>query len=375
MRVTFFGNFGTPSTGNESDLPNTGNESNLLSAFEYLHARYPDCEFLCVTEHPAMVTAPEHIKGIAVHTRKRWLWNSTGGPIKRLALTFAAVGEEIGQYVRAFQTLRGSRLFIVPGTGLLTDGYGNSAGGISPYSLFKWSAMARAAGCRIVFLSVGAGPINTRAGRLLVKASLRLANYRSFRDEASLRCIVDSGFRSNGDRVRPDLAFGLPPTVIPASQRTGGNVVGLGLMEHSVNYGTNPEPESHSNYLTSLATFAHWLLEQDYTIRLILGDKDTHVIDEFLAVLGAHDKTRVIYEPTGTVPKVMAELAACDLVVATRFHNTVLALLLDNPTISISFHNKCTALMEGMELSDYCIDIRELDSATLIEKFQKLQRN
>jgi polysaccharide pyruvyl transferase WcaK-like protein len=88
--------------------------------------------------------------------------------------------EELRQYVRAFRILDGTDMLIVPGTGLLTDAYGLSSWG--PYNMFKWSLLAKVRGCRLLFVSVGAGPIDTALGRALVKSALSLADYRSYRD-------------------------------------------------------------------------------------------------------------------------------------------------------------------------------------------------
>jgi polysaccharide pyruvyl transferase WcaK-like protein len=63
------------------------------------------------------------------------------------------------------------------------------------------------------------------------------------------------------------------------------------------------------------------------------------------------------------------------VVVATRFHNVLLALLLNKPAISISFHQKCDSLMSAMGLSEYCQDIKHLGSERLIEQFCELQKN
>jgi polysaccharide pyruvyl transferase WcaK-like protein len=43
--------------------------------------------------------------------------------------------------------------------------------------------------------------------------------------------------------------------------------------------------------------------------------------------------------------------------------------------ISISFHQKCDSLMSMMGLSDYCQDIKQLESDKLIEQFIGLQSN
>ena len=114
-----------------------------------------------------------------------------------------------------------------------------------------------------------------------------------------------------------------------------------------------------------------WLLQHDYDVRLLLGDEDTEVIGEFRACLqarlGAYDTTRVIDEPMSSVDEILSQIAATEVVVATRFHNVLLALLLNKPVMAISFHHKCASLMRQVGLSSYCQDIHELSAEKLID--------
>ena len=71
----------------------------------------------------------------------------------------------------------------------------------------------------------------------------------------------------------------------------------------------------------------------------------------------------------------LAQLAETDAVVATRFHNVLLALALNKPVTSISFHQKCTSLMQYMGLQEYCQDIHQLNAEKLIEQFCQLEKN
>ena len=68
--------------------------------------------------------------------------------------------------------------------------------------------------------------------------------------------------------------------------------------------------------------------EHDYDIRLLLGDGDRIVIDKFRSVLhaltGSCDEDRIIEQPMASVQDLLAELAATDVIVATRFHNVLL---------------------------------------------------
>jgi polysaccharide pyruvyl transferase WcaK-like protein len=87
------------------------------------------------------------------------------------------------------------------------------------------------------------------------------------------------------------------------------------------------------------------------------------------------DDTHILDAPATSAEQLVAQLAGTDIVVATRFHNVLLALLLNKPVISISFHHKCASLMEEMGLSAYCHDINHMDAGRLIEQFQDLERN
>ena len=66
--------------------------------------------------------------------------------------------------------------------------------------------------------SVGAGPIKSVAGRALVKATLSLADARSYRDDASRDYLRGIGFQVKRDPVYPDLVFGLPEAMLSHSR-------------------------------------------------------------------------------------------------------------------------------------------------------------
>ena len=56
--------------------------------------------------------------------------------------------------------------------------------------------------------------------------------------------------------------------------------------------------------------------------------------------------------------------------------HVLMALLLDEPVIAISFHHKCALLRTEMESSDdSCHDINQMDAGRLIERFQELEKS
>lgn len=370
-RIYFFGHFGSP---------NFGNEITFQAALCHARRRFPNAEFACVCTNPKVLAAAQKIESFPISRDFGGARKHRVGLARWLRKIFVGVPREMFRWFEAFWTLRGVDMLIVPGTGLLTDAYGLQGWG--PYNLFKWSLMARVHRCKIFFLSVGAGPLYSALGRYFVKSALFMADFRSFRDDASMNCLKQSGFQTNGDRIYPDLVFGLPETVIPCDEKRGRRrVVGLGLMVYAGKYSVaRPSDTIYRQYLDALVSFAKWLLEHDYDIRLLLGEAtDSNVIEEFKSLLkttvGAYDEERVIDQPAHSVEQLLPQIAATDIVVATRFHNVLLSLLLDKPVLAISFHHKCDSLMAQMGLAKYCHDINHMSAAGLIGQFLDLEKN
>jgi polysaccharide pyruvyl transferase WcaK-like protein len=152
-------------------------------------------------------------------------------------------------------------------------------------------------------------------------------------------------------------------------------------MTYAGKYGAaSPRIEVHRTYLENLVVFARWLLNQENDVRLLIGDVwDTRTIREFRGVLREQlsegDDAHILDEPVASVEELLSQIAETDVVVATRFHNVLLALLCNKPVISISFHDKCASLMSAMGLREYCVDIDTLTADALIEKFCDLKTN
>lgn len=371
MRISLFGHFGSM---------NSGNEATLFAVASRLRVVFPDSALYCICTNTQNVTAALGIEAVPHTLRSARIWDRQLRLGKRLRTAFLGLSEELREYIRASKVLKGTDVFIVPGTGLLTDAWGLSGWG--PYGLAKWTLMARLRGCRVMFVSVGAGPIDSTTGRRLARFALSLAHYRSYRDLPSKKVVEAIGVRTTRDRIYPDLVFGfseasIPPSPDPESARP---VVGLGLMEYTKKYSAaGPTHNTYQRYLESLAAFVRWLLDHEYDVKLLLGDNDTVVIEEFRAVLqaclGSYDEGRVTDRPIGSVQELLSQLSATDAVVATRFHNVLMSLLLEKPVIAISFHHKCSSLMSEMQLAEYCHDINQVDADTLIVQFQALVRN
>lgn len=371
-KIYFFGHFGSP---------NFGNEITLVSILDRLRHQLPEAEFACICTTPEILAVTQKIEAFPITptlVTARKLRTLLPGILRRILI---GLPSELWRWLDAFKKLRGADALIIPGTGLLTDSYGLLSWG--PYSLFKWSLISKMRGCKLLFVSVGAGPLYGVLGRYFAKSALSLADFRSFRDKASKDYMEGIGFAKNGDRVYPDLVFSLPETMLPQNENRGSRrrIVGLGLMAYAGRYSVaNPRSETYTAYLECLAIFVKWLLANNYDIRLLIGDIcDTPAIEEFKSMLNGRlrtpDAQRISDAPILSVEQLISQLAETDIVVGTRFHNILLALLLNKPVISISFHHKCASLMSEMGMGEYCHDINHMNAGRLIEQFQDMEKN
>lgn len=273
-----------------------------------------------------------------------------------------------------------SDVLLIPGTGIVTDGSCGSLGW--PYDMFKLTVLARVCGRRVIFLSVGAGPFSHRLGSWLIRRSLGLAHYRSYRDLDSKRRLADIGFDTAHDAVYPDLVFGLSREHLAGIRDEMGSprIVGLGLKDYAtpVNEADN---KSYAEYLTVMADFVAWLQTQGHAVRLIIGDAqyDTRVREDLIALLearGAGAKAPLLLsDPVPTVDELLRQLGETSAVISPRFHNLVLALMLNKPVIALSDLPKVDALLADLGLGRFCLPLEGLKTGELTERFAQLQND
>jgi polysaccharide pyruvyl transferase WcaK-like protein len=191
------------------------------------------------------------------------------------------------------------------------------------------------------------------------------------------------GFSTDNDPVYPDLVFNLDQMVLPSPHvyKRPRPVIGIGLMDDPGRYSVEtPSNATHLSYLHALGTFVHWLLIRNYDVRLLIGDVYDIPVMRHFTELVTHNgligiRGRLFNEPAASVDQLLSQIASTDLVVATRFHNVLLSLLLEKPVIGITFHHKIVSLMTQMGLAEYCLDINTLDAERLIQQFCELEND
>lgn len=283
--------------------------------------------------------------------------------------------------VKSINNLKRINLLIVSGSGQLFDYFGGPWG--NPYTIFKWSIIAKMLGTKVAFVSVGAGPINSSLSKFFIKQALSLASYYSYRDQSSKKLIEELGV-PGGNPVFPDLVYSLQLTRIPSVSPPLSSVplVGINPMpffDHR--YWPESNKCTYENYTRTLALFALWLLQTDHNVLFFHTQLrvDPYVIRDIKLIMasegGGGYEHRLIDRPILTLEDLIAQISMTDIVVATRFHGILISYLLEKPVLGISYHKKTDDLMAQMGQSEYVLDISCLDLDFLIERFSALESN
>lgn len=376
-KISLLGNFGHR---------NLGNEGTLRAILYNIRKNLPDAEVNCICTGPAAAAATHNIAAVPIHDIFVAPELFQGNPFARfIRKIFVGTPAEFYRWVRAISFLGKSEVLIIPGTQFLSDNLTGPWGW--PYMVFRWAVAAKLRRCKLIFVSVGVGPLRHWLSRLFVKSALLLADFRSYRDDSSREYLRNIGFDVTSDRVYPDLAFSLPtsenPQVGPNDRKTW--VIALGVKDYHGQYGPWPRrlsaADTYRCYLESVTAFVAWLLEHSYTVRLVIGDVsyDTQVLADLRKALSGKDvkyeNHQLIGDPIESLEELISQLTTSDVVVSPRFHNVVFGLMLNKPVMALSYHEKFSALLESADLARFNVPIDDADADTIIQKFRELEKN
>ncbi|GHE97605.1 membrane protein [Amycolatopsis deserti] len=352
-RIGFFGILGSG---------NLGNDGSLDAVLRYVRKRYPDSELGFLAMGPEELTA----RYGAPATHLQWYEPHAGDATGLRAAGLKVLGKLLDPF-RTWAWVRNFDVVIVPGMGVLEATLPLRPWAL-PYSLFWLGVTARLTGTRVALVSVGADVVRKRATRWVITRAARLAHYRSYRDEHSRQAMARMGVDVSGDGVFPDLAFGLDGP----EPRTSAGAVGVGVMAfHGGNDDRARADEINRAYLATVKRFVRLLADEGRPIRLFTGDvADAEVPAEIIAAVPGAD---IVAEPLTSLQDLMHQMAAVDVVVATRYHNVLCALKTAKPTISLGYARKNDVLMEAMGLGEFCQSAREPDFDRLVRQFRELE--
>ncbi len=282
---------------------------------------------------------------------------------------------------KSFAVLRSFDLLIISGGGQLLDTWGGPWK--FPYTIFKWTLLAKLSRTKCYFLNVGAGPLTYPLGKWFVRSALGLADYVSFRDEDSKNLVESVGYTGKS-HVAADCVYALdspaPRECGPARQ--SGPLVGLSPMAYRAPRRYWQKDQAfYERFLEQVASFANWLGDNRYRLALFSTDIwfDLQTIQQVGALLrngrSGEPPYQVRQENIAEVNQLLSTIGSMDYIVTCRFHGVVFAHLLNKPVLALSHHPKVSSLMSDLGLARYCLDIDRCDAGCMQEAFLAMVAN
>jgi polysaccharide pyruvyl transferase WcaK-like protein len=280
---------------------------------------------------------------------------------------------EVARY--AMRHVRNLDVIIVPGTGLLQDYWAKPWQ--LPATLYTWCLAARLCGTKLGFVSVGAGPSRNRLSGWLLNSSAGLAQFRSYRDEASRNYMVGQGVGTQNDFVSSDIVFtrydGATERQLEVDPRP--TVIGVGLVTHFGWWGN--EQAVYDTYIRKISQFIVRIINEGYHVRIFIGDlSDQPAVDDVVRNVGKEMPDAVgklvIAERIYSQADLMRQMRSVHAVVAMRFHNVICAIKLGKPVINIGFSQKADRMLADMGIGEFSQRLEQLDVDVLHQQLQKL---
>lgn len=217
---------------------------------------------------------------------------------------------------------------------------------------------------KFYILGANFGPYKTEEYRNKLASILNNTQDVCFRDKYSYNLFSDV----KKVRYAPDILFNYQYKKTETKKQIFISVIDC----LSRNSGLDKLCDKEENYINLLLKYIESYVHKGYTVVLSSFCKienDEKAINKILDRIDSNVKESVKilnYDGVNTEDIIKA-IAESELVIASRFHGTVLGFALDKPVLPIVYSNKTINILKDLSFSGKYIDIRKINSESYIE--------
>ncbi|MGN6127026.1 MAG: polysaccharide pyruvyl transferase family protein [Humibacter sp.] len=331
---------------------NFGNEATLTAFLDRLDPEAYRPVLFC--EDPKAASA---LHGIPARSLGRPVDTHSGSRIRRAMST---ASNRLRLLSGALRAARSVDAVVVAGTGGL-ERYGSGAFG-TPFEIWALGWGARLSARPFVLLDIGVEKLPRRIARFFVRSAGKAAGYRSYRDESSRSSMVENGLRAAAsDPVVTDMAFALRPDRAPMAARP---TVVLGVMDYWGRDSSHATSEEvHARYAAECVSLVRELTKRGLSVQLVGGDDGDL---EFADGLGPSLEGIPVVEARSP-QELVTTMSAAQVVIASRYHTLIMALLAGTPALSIGYADKHRAILAQLDLPYLHRDIETFDASEVAD--------
>lgn len=367
-------------------LSNTGDAAIALSIMDLLRSENPEAEFeFVVFDSAAAHTSklyPEleivQLLSLLPPFRPGKVWRRVNGVrvavVRGLAsqsaarraisrLSSALFGNAFRRAIRALESVN---LVISSGGTYLVDHYNFSA-------RVAELKLAKSLGKPVVLWTQSLGPFDDARARRNATLIAEMADAVYFRDERSKRSWESLGVPEGKQErvVAADSVFGID-TGRERHVDDQGALISVRKWKTTI----TGVPSDLKNYRASVVAASRVLEERGLPVRALstcqgvpsYGQDDSIVARDFFSGSSGVRVDGEFHDPY----ELLDELAGAKIVIATRMHFAILALISRVPVVAIAYEFKTIELFKSLGLGDYCIEIENVTPEWICERVNRL---
>ncbi|MCG9707176.1 polysaccharide pyruvyl transferase family protein [Photobacterium damselae] len=248
--------------------------------------------------------------------------------------------------------------------------------------------LAKRTGKKVIILPNSYGPIKGYFNRAFVKFIFNKADLIYSREKISTELVKEIGCKKVKDAF--DLGYYIKESesfdskekenIFNGIKKSNKKKVAITVRPYRFPKSDNPDYQ-YLNYINTIVKFCCQLSDKYdfYFIVQVDGpsahEKDRIAIDDITAKLPT-DVTYRIVDNDFNCLELTKLYSLFDFIVGTRFHSIIFSHVVKVPGLAIAYGgNKTRGIMKEIGLEDYVIDIEDIDSKELLNKFFALELN
>ena len=221
------------------------------------------------------------------------------------------------------------------------------------YFFERYIKIARKHKKKVVILSIGIGPFQSKLQQENAAKVLALCDYVTYRDDDSFT--LGKGRGDKNQFVSIDPVFMMPKVI--KEDKDAGRTIGIGVIN---SYLFNNNPEKYIEVINGYKDLIDKLLKNKYKIVIFSTEKDDFNIIKDLSNKFERNKVEVKY--ITTIDKLLCLYNKLSYVVAARMHSLIIAYTQDVPIIGLSWQQKIDSMFDIIQKKENCIKLDELET-------------
>ncbi len=340
---------------------NLGDVAIQLAVMSALRARQSNIKFVGLCQDPEDTVRTFNIPAMASSGEGELLTPATLSDVMRKIPTSdeSRLSRLLGKISALRQIQRQMRLLdvlLISGSGQIDDFWGGPWA--QPFRLMAWSFAARSQGKKVVVFGVGVDELRTRLGGWFCIRALNCAAICVVRDSGSRDALRKLGYRHAID-VCADPAFHLEvKEAIGMPGETGCFAV---ISPISRRAWPGEEDSAYDAYLSTLARVAEHLQERSLQVRFVCSQirMDPPIVERIFDRMKP-DIIRPTFVDVRSVDEYLAAVKGARLVVGSRLHALILALVVGTPVVAISAVRKVHQQFADIGLADHAFAMQSI---------------